>query len=216
MQFFVNEQTALLNHAIRRVANFTPSTEIKWKSPLVDEGYAEYRDQDFINRLGLPPLRRALATFWPLRGACWDGLAVTKDGQPLLFEAKANIPELASTPTQASAKESLALIHESLTVVQAAVNVEAKRRRPELWASAFYQYANRIAHLYFLRECNGLDAHLFFVDFINDDDSGDDAVRSVSEWQSLTRLVEACLGIPRTRTGLMKYVHHIYFDVASL
>ena len=33
------------------------------------------------------------------------------------------------------------------------------------WDAPFYQYANRLAHLYFLRQLNGLDATLLFLYF---------------------------------------------------
>ena len=36
------------------------------------------------------------------------------------------------------------------------------------WSHCFYQYANRLAHLYLLRESNGLDAFLVFVYFVDD------------------------------------------------
>ena len=39
------------------------------------------------------------------------------------------------------------------------------------WTKDYYQYANRIAHLWWLRG-NGVDAHLLFVDFLNDADVG--------------------------------------------
>ena len=36
------------------------------------------------------------------------------------------------------------------------------------WTKCFYQYANRLAHLYFLKELNGIDAALVFVYFTGD------------------------------------------------
>lgn len=36
------------------------------------------------------------------------------------------------------------------------------------WTERFYQYANRLAFLYFLREVNGIEAYLVFLYFLND------------------------------------------------
>lgn len=39
---------------------------------------------------------------------------------------------------------------------------------PETWLRTYYQTANRLAHLYFLREVCDLDAYLAFVCFVDD------------------------------------------------
>jgi hypothetical protein len=95
------------------------------------------------------------------------------------------------------------------------MGINGNRCRPELWFNSFYQYVNRIAHLYFLRELNGIPTHMIFLDIVNDPDSGKDTVTSTEEWKSLVRLAEACLGISQ-RKKLMKHVHHIHIDVTDL
>jgi hypothetical protein len=45
--------------------------------------------------------------------------------------------------------------------------VRAKPRAP--WSGTFYQLANRLAHLYFLRK-HGFKAWLVLVNFVGDDD----------------------------------------------
>ena len=105
-------------------------------------------------------------------------------------------------------------ILDSLKETQEFMGIKGNRNRPDLWFNAFYQYTNRLAHLYFLRELNKIPTYLIFLDIVNDPDSGNDAVKSVKEWESLVRLVEACLGIT-PKKPLMKYVHHIHFDVSD-
>ena len=77
---------------------------IEWLSPLESEDFIEYRDDAFLERLGLGPQNRNLSDFWPKRGPVWDGLARTSNGRSLLIEAKANIPEFDSSPTGASGR----------------------------------------------------------------------------------------------------------------
>ncbi len=214
MQFFVNSQPAILNHAIRRATGILDKTDIFWKSPLADDQYAEYFDQAFLDRLGIKPGKVPLKDFWPNGGPHWDGLAITSTDEVILVEAKANVVEFATDPCGAKSKESIKRILDSLKETQEFMGIKGKRSRPELWFNAFYQYANRLAHLYFLRELNKIPTYLIFLDIVNDPDSGKNAVKSVNEWESLVRLAEACLGIT-PKKPLMKYLHHIHFDVGD-
>jgi hypothetical protein len=43
---------------------------IDWRSPLQTDDYAEYRDQAFLDLLGVNLQTRPLRTFWPLGGPC--------------------------------------------------------------------------------------------------------------------------------------------------
>jgi hypothetical protein len=81
------------------------------------------------------------------------------------------------------------------------------------WTTCFYQYTNRLAHLYLLRELNGLPAYLLFLYFINDTEMN--GPHSQSEWEGAIKLLEAFLGI-RQQHGLSKYVFHVFLDVAEL
>lgn len=78
------------------------------------------------------------------------------------------------------------------------------------WTGTGYQYANRIAHLYFLRKINGIDAHLVFVYFAND--STIDNPVSVNEWTGAIKLFDVMFGIRKNR--LSPYIHHVIIDVA--
>ncbi len=142
----VNEYPQKLNQQLLTAFGFHPSVDIEWVSPLRNDDYAEYRDADFLSRVGVELGQCPLESFWPTRGPQWDGLARTSKGSILLLEANANSPEVISPGTAASAK-SRSLIEQSLN--------ETKKYLRKL-----YQYTNRLAHLYLLRVLNNVDAYL--------------------------------------------------------
>jgi hypothetical protein len=133
-----------------------------------------------------------LSGFWPVRGPQWDALGRTSRGERLLVEAKAHIPELLSPPTQA-AGHSLSVIRRSLERVKRAVGSRATAD----WSSVYYQYTNRLAHLYFLRNLNQIPAYLVFVYLVNDADM--QGPKTAEEWAGAIRLVHAQLGIDEAR-----------------
>lgn len=182
------------------------NVEVEWLSPLARENYVEYRDGTTYDRLGVH-LRRPSTGFWPDRGPMWDGLARLSTGEVLLVEAKAHIQEMVSKGTRAS-EPARAKIVESLRTVQ---RVLAPRADVD-WAGTFYQYANRLAHLHFLQEDNGVPAHLVFIYFLNADDVGGPSDRA--EWIGAIKVVEGYLGLGRHR--LSRYVHKIFVDVREL
>ena len=206
LQIGVNQYPEILNSAIRASAKMPVGTEIKWLSPLASEDYAEYRDQAFVKRLGLKLRHRSLIDFWPSRGPVWDGLAVTSTGEVLLVEAKAHIPEMVSPASKAS-PASLILIEKGLAETREAL----APRTTITWSGTFYQYSNRLAHLYFLRTLNGEKARLVFLYFVGDADvSGPE---SRAEWEGAIQVTEAYLGLGRHK--LSTYVHHAFVDVNS-
>jgi hypothetical protein len=85
--------------------------------------------------------------------------------------------------------ESLDLIHRSLDRAKSASGAAAAAP----WSSPFYQYANRLAHLYYLAELNHVDAHLVFISFANAPDVP--APATVEQWEGAHRLVWKSLGL---------------------
>jgi hypothetical protein len=65
------------------------------------------------------------------------------------------------------------------------------------WEAPFYQYANRLAHLYFVRQLNGLDAYLLFLYFADSPDVPKPC--TAQQWQGAVRLTEKCLGLDAHR-----------------
>jgi len=81
------------------------------------------------------------------------------------------------------------------------------------WSGKLYQYTNRIAHLYFLREVNKVPAHLLFVYFVGDKETAGPS--SVSEWEAALTVVKGVLGLG-SRHRLSKYVADVFVSVGEL
>jgi hypothetical protein len=181
---------------------------INWKSPLKSDEYAEYRDEDFLIMLGaLNRIRYPLIDFWPKKGPQWDALGVSGD-EIILVEAKANIPEMASPGTKAKIT-SRSKIKNSLDEVKKYLNIGNDID----WTGTFYQYVNRIAHLYYLREKNQIKAHLLFIYFINDVTVH--GPKTKDEWLGAIQTMECYLGLDK-KHKLRKYIHDIFIDVNDL
>ena len=180
---------------------------IKWVSPLMADDYAEYSDEAMLRRLGVKLQKRALREFWPKGGPVWDGLATTDRGDLILVEAKSHLSELESNPTAASGL-SLARIRRSMEETKHFFGLD-----PDIdWCGRYYQYANRLAHLYFLRELNGLPAHLCFLYFIGDKTMS--GPETESEWCDAINTVHRTLGIEGT--VLSDSVIDVFIDARSL
>jgi len=110
-----------------------------------------------------PNVQKAWRDFWPSTGnqQNWDCVGQTSAGKILLVEAKAHLGELKS-PTHAKndgkekIKAAFAAVKQSIGVVPTAN-----------WMGDYYQFANRIAALWFLKE-HGTDAALINIYFLND------------------------------------------------
>jgi hypothetical protein len=192
LQVAVNRKPQLLLGALQRSGAIAPRASVTWCSPLEKENFQEYREGKAIEKAGISKanLKRALEEFWPTRGPVWDALGITSEGQSLFLEAKAHIPEAASPGTKAS-PISKVLIERSLG--------EARKfyapRATAAWSNLFYQYANRLAHQYFLRKLNGVPSTLVFLYFVNADDML--GPTSEEEWHGALCLIHAVLGLPK-------------------
>jgi hypothetical protein len=206
LQKLVNEYPNVINKKISKFINLY-SWEIEWLSPLKRDDYAEYRDGSFLEKLGLGNLKEKLAIFWPKGGPQWDALGKGKAGNAyFLIEAKANIPEIISV-SKAKASGSLKQIRRSLLETQKFLNCNSYID----WESGFYQYANRIAHLYFLRELCRVRAYLIFLYFVNDCSH----IRtSLQKWNVAIELQKELMGLKRHK--LQKYVIEIFLDVTEI
>ena len=147
IQVLINKNQDLINKLIKSKFNELTKEDIIWTSPLENDEFAEYQGNDFIKKVGLNPNEIQLDSFWPTKGPQWDALAHTNEGSIILVEAKANIPEIVSSETGAG-EISKELINKSLYETKNFLNIENNID----WSGKFYQYTNRLAHLYFLRE----------------------------------------------------------------
>lgn len=185
----VNERTHEINEMVRGQFGWPSSERIEWRSPLKSDDYAEYYDGGFLTQLGIENPRTSLGQFWPSSGPRWDALARTDNGKIILVEAKAHVGEMISH-TRAS-PESLSKIRAAIDRTKSAFGAADDFN----WESPFYQYANRLAHLYYLRELNGLDAYLLFVYFADAPDVPIAERCTVAQWEGASRLVEKALGL---------------------
>ena len=214
LQIAVNRCPDVIDSAIAEVLDLCPGEEIEWLSPLESDCFAEYRDAKFLKRLGVSLDCRPLKDFWPKKGPQWDGLARTRTSgrrrRLLLLEAKANIPELDSTPTGATG-DSLKKIKASLAETRKFLKVKSETD----WSQCFYQYANRLAHLYLLRELNKLDAFLVFVYFVDDRTVPNRDPVSRERWEAAISLATQHLGIPRS-PWVSENVKDVFIDVSDM
>jgi hypothetical protein len=199
VQHFVNEDTDALSTAI----GLGP---IEWISPLSNDDYAEYRDSEALEKLGVNLTRRSLSSFWPARGPQWDALGRTASGELILVEAKAHIGEILTPGTKAS-PGSLRLIRASLKET-----AKALRASPGAvdWSQTFYQYTNRLAHAYLWRVLNGLPAFLVFLYFLGDREM--EGPESRREWDAAIAVLHEALGL---RGRVPPYVKEVFVEVPA-
>ena len=206
IQKLVSDKPGILNSQIWSALDLSEEEDIRWLSPLKSDDYAEYRDQDFLNLLGVKLEKISLAQFWPKGGPQWDALGKSSAGKLLLVEAKSHISELISK-SQAEDEGSMKKIQKSLEETMQYLNSKAHVD----WSQSFYQYTNRLAHLYLLRK-NDLRAYLVHVYFLNDFEMKGPA--TFSEWEGATKLLKSYLGIGRHK--LQKFTTDVYIDVHAL
>ena len=208
IQALANERDDVFHAALARSGVLAKDQSVTWVSPISKDGYAEYSDAGFLEQLGLGAAGGSLAEFWPTGGPWWDGLGITSDKRYLLVEAKAHIGEMVSSPTGAKARRSRLLIQRSLAEAKDFLGA-----KPELdWSVCFFQYCNRLAHLYWMREREGIEGELVFLSV-----TGDREMRGPTsdlEWRGAIDLLERFLGV--TRHKLRRHVHHVFIDVEEI
>jgi hypothetical protein len=208
LQVAVNRKPQLRLSALQRSGAIGPRVSVTWQSPLEADDLREYRDGTALTKAGIVSLKKPLEEFWPARGPVWDALGTTSERRPLFIEAKAHIPETASPGTKASAQASLELIGKSLGEARGFY----APRSTATWNNLFYQYANRLAHHYFLKQINNVPGVLVFLYFVNADDML--GPMSEEEWHGAVRLIHAVLGLPK---DLRSYgVFDAFLDVRLL
>jgi hypothetical protein len=205
LQEVVNNKPSILNTPLIQQLSLNSPATISWLSPLKNDDYAEYQDQSFLDILGIKLEKVPLPEFWPTKGGPqWDALGKSKDNRVFLVEAKSHIPE-AVTPATGAKGDSLIKIQAALSQTKRYLNA-----KPDIdWSATFYQYTNRLAHLYLLRVLNQIPAYLVFVYFLNDHEM--DGPGSVDEWRGALKLLHYYMGLGKNK--LQKYIVDVYIDV---
>lgn len=208
VQLLVNDCPELIDVPLRQACRLPSNARISWLSPVREDKFAEYRDQAFLDLLGIRLEQRPLGTFWPSRGPQWDALARSDSSEVFLLESKAHVSEVLSPGTKASS-QSKTFIDRSLKEVQSFLGVH-----PVVdWSKVLYQYTNRLAHLYLLRELNDVRAFLVFLYFMGDREM--DGPSTLGEWKSAIQVVKGVLGL-REGHKLSKFVLDVFIDVAQI
>jgi len=208
IQKLVNSYPSIINNEIKIQSN--TDEEIIWLSPLLSAEFAEYRDDDFLKVIGHDELVDDLSYFWPKNGPQWDGLAKSFTGNIVfLVEAKANLPELKSPPSGAKSKTSIDQTYDSLERTKSFISEEHIEAD---WSKKYYQYTNRLAHLYFLRE-KGINAYLIFLYFIGDKEVNGPETKE--EWVIAKQEMERTLQLP-PKHKLSDYILDIYIHVNEI
>lgn len=206
IQRLVEHNPGLLTARVQTAFKLPQELQINWLSP-VPPNYVEYSDEDFLDVLGLSRDAIRLHDFWPKGGPHWDGLGRGTDGSIFLIEAKAHIGEIVSSPCDAEGEA------RSRITAQLERNKASLHAKKDIdWTAHFFQYANRLAHLHFLRFEAKASAFLIFLYFI-----GDTYVHgptTADEWRGAVHLLHAFLGIGRTK--LTPYMADIFIGVDEI
>ena len=186
IQRLVESSPHALHDGLRREGALAADDALTWMSPLREDAFAEYRDGAFLDRIGHSELADDLKRFWPQRGPQWDALAVDGRRSVYLFEAKAHTSEMASTceAGDASRKKIKAACDNAKQLLGADQRAD--------WLTGYYQYANRLAHLGFLRK-HKVQAWLIFLYFTGDAEMAGPA--SPAEWDLAIRAAHQALGL---------------------
>jgi hypothetical protein len=170
LQDYVNGNCERLSVAIRASLPELASSSghgIRWVSPLARNNYVEYRDAGFLRAVGLGMYAAELASFWPKPSPSWDALAIISlEGDAsgvLLVEGKSHPAEIYVSGCKAEGS-TRGKIEKALANAKQWCGVAAETE----WMGSIYEYARRIAHLYFLREVLKHQAWLVNVFFLND------------------------------------------------
>jgi hypothetical protein len=183
--------------------------------PHLDE---EWKGVDFVDRES--PVESAWRSFWPQTGNVpnWDAVGLLQSGADvefLLVEAKAHVEEIRSS---CSAKEEggLRTIREAL---DATIKAHGFTVDVENWLRPYYQYANRLAHLHFLRQ-NNIAARLIFTYFCGDnwrgktmhDGKPPNCPKDKQQWQPHLQEMHGHLGLTG-QSKLEERVHKLFLHV---
>lgn len=206
IQRVVSGHPSLLEQALRSAGGLGADATVDWVSPRQVDGWAEYRDAGFLDKLHLGQLRDELRAYWPAMGPQWDALGLTSEGGVILVEGKAHLGELISK-CEAVAPASLAKIKGAFDSTREAFGAP----KSDAWMTRYYQYANRLAHLHFLRK-HGVDAQLVFVYFVGDNDMPGPNART--DFEHAVSEARQSLGIPDNRSS--SHIFDVFIDVAPL
>lgn len=174
-------------------------------------------DREFV---GLEFIRDAQVqerwkSFWPQTGNVqnWDAVGRISFGDTtewLLVEAKSHIGELKSRCGASSRSQEIIRL-----ALEKTCKAFGNRCQPlDHWLAPYYQYANRLAVLYFLmKECvPAVKSRLLFIYFYGESREGCECPQSEQEWLSPIQQMTNWLGID-PYSELMQRVHSLFLPI---
>ncbi|MBN2356916.1 hypothetical protein JXO59_12445 [candidate division KSB1 bacterium] len=183
---------------------FAPGASIEWLdfdfNPNNDWPDAELKGLEFLQGDEYRDLQKKWAEFWPLGGGIhnWDAVGwVHANGKKelLLVEAKAHTDEIMSDCGAANPK-SIDKITNAFSQAKAGLHVPSEKD----WTTKYYQFANRIATIYFLNQ-QGINARLMFIYFLGDKVQGKNCPKTKQEWQQALSEQDEWIGLPYEHAG---------------
>jgi hypothetical protein len=202
VQTLIREGGAEFSRQLVKTAGLSQTLVVEWVSPLERDRYREYRDRDFLVATGKEECYTRLKKFWPARGPVWDALGVLRNANGehsglILIEAKSHPAECHGSTCKAS-EVSWRKIEASLLLAKNWTGAA----HDSCWMTDVYQYGNRVAHLYFLREVMHIPTWLVYLYFV------DDPHRPTSEriWQQTCAEIKQRLGLSKAVPGLCEII----------
>lgn len=195
-----------------------PGRSIEWVPGPRSKGgqVKEWKGIDFVSPNG--DLKQQWKEFWPTGKGIhnWDAIGkITGDNGPewLLVEAKAHTDEIL-TDCKASNPVSIKKLKDAFAKVKKSLGVDVD----EDWMRGCYQFANRLATLWFLHE-HKIPTHLLFIYFTGDKRPvspnskwNHHCPATVEEWKEpLTKQAEL-LGLPNSHS-LTLNLHKLFLPV---
>jgi hypothetical protein len=189
----------------------SPETKLNWIYPpdrILTRAMGEPEGMEFLK--GDDATLAKWRGFWPQKGKqpTWDGVAMAlhaRGSEWVLVEAKANRPEFCSGPCGAVGSGRRKI---ERAMAEVKKHLEVHLRFP--WLGTYYQYANRLACLYFLTQVAGAASRLAFVYFYGDSFPDETPCpNSEAEWREAIHACHLTLGLPATH-ALSSRVHEVF------
>lgn len=162
------------------------SGDVRWLDfPYDDErisGDGEWKGIECFKRLeNYTDIEANWKKFWPQRGTAmnWDGV-FTIDDIWFFVEAKAHKEE-SYQRCSASSEASKKVINKALTDTKSWLNAN---KQTEWIDTNCYQMANRLAFLYFCKQC-GIKARLVYIGFVKGFRRKKDEVQTAKDWMKI-------------------------------
>jgi hypothetical protein len=202
LRCYLDNAPAKFSEAVQR--SIQQAKDVEW---IQADGNKEWKGMRFLRD---PVLEGKWEKFWPQRGnpPNWDAVGRLNMGDSsgwLLLEAKANHPEFCSPPTGA-----VGLSKDTIRKALGRTKNHLGVHRDFPWLGTYYQYANRLACLYFLNIIANVPTRLIFVYFTGDrfPDSRR-CPQTEAEWHGLIEACHSTLGLPQ-KHALSGRIHEVF------